>query len=180
MIQPVSSVTIDLTGLRPIAGAGRRPEPAAEHSNEHTAATQAASPSYELADEQRRVVQQLRQADRRIRQHEAAHQAAAGQYAMGGPSYQYRTGPDGRRYAVAGEVQIDTSPIPGDPEATIRKMQQVRRAALAPGQPSSQDLAVAARASQVEQQARAERTAQRNQPDQSHPAGLGQTLNVYA
>ena len=180
MIQPVSSVTIDLTGLRPIAGTGRRPQPAAEHSDEHTAATRAVGPSYELTDEQRRVVQELRQADRRIRQHEAAHQAAAGQYAMGGPSYQYRTGPDGRRYAVAGEVQIDTAPIPGDPEATIRKMQQVRRAALAPGQPSSQDLAVAARASQVEQQARAELTAQRNQPDQSHPAGLGQTLNVYA
>jgi hypothetical protein len=56
-------------------------------------------------------------------------------------------------YAVGGEVQIDTSPA-GSPEATIRKMQQIRRAALAPSQPSGTDRAVAAQASQIETQAR--------------------------
>jgi len=58
---------------------------------------------------------------------------------------------------VGGEVQIDTSPA-GSPEATIRKMQQIRRAALAPSQPSGTDRAVAAQASQVETQARMEKS----------------------
>ena len=62
-------------------------------------------------------------------------------------------GPDGKMYAVGGEVKIDTS-RENDPEATIRKMQQVRRAALAPTPPSATDRSVAAQASQIEAQAR--------------------------
>ncbi|MCH8129990.1 MAG: hypothetical protein IIC70_08840, partial [Acidobacteria bacterium] len=58
--------------------------------------------------------------------------AAAGSNASGGPTFEFTTGPDGKRYAVGGEVQIDTSAVDGDPQATIQKMQQVRRAALAP------------------------------------------------
>ena len=44
--------------------------------------------------------------DREERQHEQAHLSAAGGHARGGPSYQYETGPDGKRYAVGGEVSI--------------------------------------------------------------------------
>ena len=51
---------------------------------------------------------------------------------------------------------IDTSPISGDPEATIDKAQQIRKAAMAPAQPSAQDQRVAAAATQMEAQARAE------------------------
>ena len=58
-------------------------------------------------------------------------------------------------YAVSGEVKTDTSKE-RDPEATIRKMQKVRRAALAPAQPSAQDRSVAAQASQIEAEARIE------------------------
>ena len=65
-------------------------------------------------------------------------------------------------YAVGGEVKIDTS-RENDPEATIRKMQKVRRAALAPSQPSSTDRSVAAQASQIEAQARTELTQQRSE-----------------
>jgi hypothetical protein len=43
------------------------------------------------------------------------------------------------------------------PEATIHKMQQVRRAALAPAEPSGTDRAAAAQASQIEARARMER-----------------------
>ena len=73
-----------------------------------------------------------------------AHMAAAGGNARGGPSYEYQTGPDGKRYAVGGEVSIDASAVSGDPKATIRKAQQVCRAALEPGDPSGQDRSVAA------------------------------------
>ncbi len=110
----------------------------------------------QLTEEQQERVTELQEKDRRIRDHEAAHLAAAGQYARGGAQYEYETGPDGKQYAVAGEVQIDVSPIDGDPEATIRKMEVVRAAALAPADPSPQDQQVAAQAMQQAQTARAE------------------------
>lgn len=106
-------------------------------------------------------LEELKARDREVRTHEQAHLAAAGQYARGGPSYSYQQGPDGKRYAVGGEVKIDTSPVPGDPEATIRKAQQVRRAALAPAEPSSTDRAVASQASAMAAQAQAELMKQR-------------------
>jgi hypothetical protein len=100
-------------------------------------------------------IQELAARDREVRAHEQAHAAVAGQYASS-PTYSFVRGPDGVSYAVGGEVSIDTSPIPGDPEATLRKAQQLRRAANAPADPSSQDGNVAAQAAQMEQQARAE------------------------
>ena len=104
---------------------------------------------------ERDQIQELAARDREVRAHEQAHAAVAGQYA-GSPTYSFVRGPDGVSYAIGGEVSIDTSPIPGDPEATIRKAQQLRRAANAPADPSSQDGSVAAQAAQMEQQARAE------------------------
>ena len=92
-------------------------------------------------------VQDLRRRDQSVRAHEAAHKAAAGQYG-GSITYTYETGPDGKRYAVSGSVDIDVSPVPGDPQATIRKMETVMRAAQAPDDPSPQDRRVAARAAQ--------------------------------
>jgi len=105
---------------------------------------------------EQRVLQALRQRDQEVRLHEQAHLAAAGPYARGGPSYTYQTGPDGRRYAVGGEVPIDLSPVPGDPQATLRKAHTLRRAALAPAHPSAADQAVAARAAALAVQARQE------------------------
>ncbi len=91
----------------------------------------------------RTEVAELAAIDARVRAHEAAHRAAAGELARGG-SYTYKTGPDGRAYAVAGEVGIDAAVIRGDPAATLAKMLQVERAALAPADPSPQDRRVAA------------------------------------
>jgi hypothetical protein len=98
----------------------------------------------ELTPDQRRVVAELQARDAEVRAHESAHKAAGGSLA-GGMSFSYQTGPDGRRYAVGGEVSIDTG-AERDPQATIAKMQRVIAAALAPAQPSSQDRAVAAQA----------------------------------
>ncbi len=88
--------------------------------------------------------------------HEASHMAAAGAYARGGASYTYQMGPDGKLYAIGGEVSIDMSPVPGNPRATINKMMAIRSAALSPADPSSQDATVAAAAAQIEAQARAQ------------------------
>ena len=103
--------------------------------------------------------------DAEVRRHEAAHAAVGGQYASA-PSYEFETGPDGRQYAVSGEVSIDTSTVPGDPEATIRKMQTVKAAALAPAEPSGQDQAVAAQADAKMRQAQAELNKQKAQERQ--------------
>ncbi len=108
-----------------------------------------------LTQEELKLVRKLAARDREVRAHEQAHASVGGQYA-GSPTYTYERGPDGRNYAVGGEVPIDTAPVPGDPEATIAKARVVRRAALAPAQPSPQDRAVAAEATAIEQQARAE------------------------
>ena len=91
-----------------------------------------------------------------------AHLAAAGSLAIGGPTYTYQRGPDGVLYAVGGQVNIDTSAVPGDPEATLEKAQRIRAAALAPAEPSSQDLRVAAQAAQLAVQARAEISQERS------------------
>ncbi|HYC04913.1 MAG TPA: putative metalloprotease CJM1_0395 family protein [Azospirillaceae bacterium] len=107
-----------------------------------------------LTPEQQKIVQELRQTDAEIRAHEQAHKVAAGGLGSG-PTYSYTTGPDGRRYVVAGEVRIDVGPE-RDPEATIRKAEIVKRAALAPSDPSPQDRAVAARADALKAQAQAE------------------------
>ena len=91
----------------------------------------------DLTAEEQRQLRELQATDRRVRAHERAHQAAGGQYA-GAASFEYEKGPDGQRYAVAGEVPIDVSPE-SDPQATIDKLEVVRRAALAPGDPSARD-----------------------------------------
>lgn len=109
-----------------------------------------------------RELQRLRQRDAEVRAHEQAHAAAGGSYA-GRPTYEYERGPDGRQYAVAGEVQIDTAPVSDDPEATIQKMRTVRRAALAPAEPSPQDRRVAAEASRKEANAREDLAEQRHE-----------------
>lgn len=98
-------------------------------------------------------VQKLKQRDIEVRAHESAHLAAAGQYSTGGASFKYITGPDGKRYAVGGEVKIDTSPVRNDPQATIQKARQIRSAAMAPANPSAQDRAVAAKATKMEMEA---------------------------
>lgn len=109
----------------------------------------------ELTTEQEQVVREMKARDAEVRAHEMAHVAAGGAHVTSGPTYSYQSGPDGRRYAVGGEVGIDTSPE-DDPQATIMKMMQVRAAALAPAEPSGADRAVAASAAQTAAQARAE------------------------
>ncbi|AEE13985.1 hypothetical protein Thena_0339 [Thermodesulfobium narugense DSM 14796] len=94
-------------------------------------------------------IEQLRKTDQEVRAHEQAHIAASGGLATSGPNYIYVTGPDGKLYAVGGDVTIDVSPVPNNPDATIQKMQTVIRAALAPAQPSSQDYTVASQAQMV-------------------------------
>ena len=114
-----------------------------------------------LTEQERQQVRELAARDREVRAHEQAHANVGGRYA-GAPTYTFQRGPDGRQYAVGGEVSIDVSPVPGDPQATIEKARVVRRAALAPAEPAAQDRRVAAEATALEQQARTELLAQQD------------------
>ncbi|HDT6075508.1 TPA: hypothetical protein QHC28_000035 [Aeromonas veronii bv. veronii] len=125
----------------------------------------------EQQQRQEQQVQDLVERDKEVRTHEQAHQSAGGEYASS-PTYQFTQGPDGKRYATGGEVQIDTSVVPGDPAATIAKMQQIRSAALAPAEPSAQDLAVARSAAASEAKARKELMAEQS-------AKSGGVLSAY-
>jgi len=116
----------------------------------------------ELTDGEQKQVDELKKIDKEVRAHEMAHKNAGGQYASN-PTYSYTVGPDNQRYATSGEVQIDASPIDGDPEATIAKMDVVIAAALAPAEPSSQDRKVAATAVTTRNQARAELLSQKKE-----------------
>ena len=111
-------------------------------------------------------VRKLQLRDREVRAHEAAHAAAGGAYA-GSPTYTFERGADGRSYAVGGSVSIDTSPVKGDPQATLQKAEQVRAAALAPAQPSAQDMKVAQKAQTMAAKARLEMVQQYQSAEKS-------------
>lgn len=111
-----------------------------------------------LTPEQQREVTELQQRDAHVRSHEAAHQAAGGDL-TGPASFSYQLGPDGRSYAVGGEVPIQ-SRTGRTPDETISIARRVRAAALAPSDPSPADLAAAASASQVELRAQQQKRRQ--------------------
>ncbi|MBI9046212.1 MAG: hypothetical protein JEZ06_17090 [Anaerolineaceae bacterium] len=109
---------------------------------------------WELSEEDKELLRELKVIDRKVQAHERAHQAAGGELIRKGASYSYKIGPDGQRYAVSGEVAIDTSEVPDDPKATLTKAERVIRAALAPVDPSSTDRQVAAKAASMAAEAR--------------------------
>ncbi|NNG01784.1 MAG: hypothetical protein HKM93_20530 [Desulfobacteraceae bacterium] len=128
-----------------------------------------------LTPEQNNEVNRLKKIDQKVKSHEQAHMAAGADLVSGGASFTFVKGPDGKNYAVGGEVKIDTS-AENDPDQTIRKMQQVKRAALAPAEPSSTDRSVAAKASQVEARARMEKS---RQTDDQVPASEENRTGIH-
>ena len=159
----LTSYTGGTGGARVLAATGSDAALAASGSTSDLQAGKT-SPQVQVA------IDALKKRDTEVRTHEQAHQTAAGRYA-GPATFQYQKGPDGVNYAVGGEVSIDTSTIRGDPTATIAKMQQVMRAALAPAQPSAQDLHVAGDAAAAIAQASADQLKAAAGPTDTAAAG---------
>jgi hypothetical protein len=157
---PVEVYVVNRSALTPLRSSGAKPAAA-----EPPSGPKAPRDSVQLSDESKQLatrelseadeakVAELKARDQEVRTHEQAHIAASGGHAKGQPSYEFEKGPDGRNYAVSGSVDIDTSPVKGDPKATAAKMRAIRRAATAPAEPSSQDQKVAAEAAAQEQEA---------------------------
>ena len=131
-----------------------------------------------LSREAQAQLAKLKQRDQQVRTHEAAHMAVGGSLVRGGATYTYQQGPDGQRYAVGGEVQLDAGPVPDDPKATLAKAAQLRAAALAPADPSPQDQAVAAGANAMAAQASAELARRPAPSSRQADRSLGSRLDV--
>lgn len=114
-----------------------------DNNQEQSNQSQTTQNSTELTSEEKAQLTELKAADAQVRAHEAAHQS--GPAAVGGASYTYAKGPDGVMYAIGGEVpvQIKTG---SEPQETISNLQGVIATALAPADPSPQDLSIASKA----------------------------------
>lgn len=124
------------------------------------------SPPEALASSSQIASYKLASIDALVRAHEYAHLMALGPYAAGSIEYDYVISPSGMRYAVGGSIAVDLKPVPGDPEATLRKAKAVLLSALAPAMPSAADKEVAAQATTLMQQAKRE-LAKRETADES-------------
>ena len=140
------TVTLSREGKDKALQFGYSPETQSASNNQNTE---------NLDQEELKQLQQLKRRDTEVRTHEQAHLSAAGQYASGAATFTYQKGPDGSSYAVGGEVGIDVAEE-NTPEATITKMRAIKRAALAPANPSAADKQIAAQASAKEALARQE------------------------
>jgi len=107
--------------------------------------------SDKLSEDEERLVRDLSSRDSEVKAHEAAHQAAGGGM-TGAASYTYQQGPDGKMYAIGGEVSISMK-SGSTPEETIANARQIAAAAMAAGDPSPQDYAVASSARVMEMKA---------------------------
>lgn len=109
---------------------------------------------------------QMESRSRRIVEHENRHAAilrdAPDNTADAKPQFVHKQGPDGRKYAVAGEVNTDLKPIPGNPHATEQKAESVYRSALGNADRSQSDYDAARQAMFVAQEARQAKMIQRN------------------
>jgi len=112
---------------------------------------QKAGSSDELSEDEERLVRDLASRDSEVRAHEAAHQAAGGGM-VGAASYTYQQGPDGKMYAIGGEVSVSMK-SGSTPQETIANARQLATAAMAAGNPSPQDHAVASSARVMEMKA---------------------------
>lgn len=98
----------------------------------------------ELTPAEREALRRLRDRDRAVRTAERLKETVAGRYLSGNVRYRYARGPDGKAYAVAAEAELDTEPVTGDPRATLRKAEAIRRAALATMSPDDRVAALRA------------------------------------
>lgn len=160
---PVPAVEIELSaeGKKVLAEDGSAEQPTKTTKKSAAQETGPKAPNGRpLSQGEIEVIQKLRSRDAEVRAHENAHIAAAGGLASAA-SYNYQSGPDGKRYAIGGHVNIDTSPG-RNAEETLMKAERIRSAALAPADPSPQDRAVAAQATQMASNARAEIAAEKS------------------
>lgn len=184
MIEGISSSLINFSGCSGLSGCSvssdARQNKREQNSNktQNISSKDTDSTGLRLTDEQKKEVEELKKRDQEVRTHEQAHMAAGGDLASPA-SYTTVKGPDNKTYATGGEVQIDVSPVEGNPEKTIEKARRVRNAAMAPANPSGQDLQVASQATQMEAQARIDKNSEKNSNNTKKSEGISTAHQQY-
>ncbi len=97
------------------------------------------------SQEEQKEIEKIRKNSRNVKLRELVYRAVVGNYVRNTVSFEYETGPDGIKYAVAGHTTIDTRPIINNPEATIRKAQAIKKTKI--------DRAVAVEVEKMEREA---------------------------
>jgi len=103
------------------------------------------------SEAEKEKIEELKKRDAEVKAHEAAHKSNGGSYA-GEVVMAYTVGPDGKQYAKSGYVNFNMAPE-STPSQTIAKANAIYRAAMAPTDPSSADLAVAQQAKEMRDRA---------------------------
>ena len=140
----------------------------------------------ELSEDEKRLVLDLQSRDAEVKAHESAHQS--GGASTGAATFSYQQGPDGKMYAIGGEVSISVK-SGSTPQETIANARAVMSAALAPADPSGQDQAVASSAAMMiakaEQQIAKEKQSEltgkvvyKNEADKDNASQTGQTPDL--
>lgn len=117
-----------------------------------------------LSSEEQQEISQLKARDAEVRAHEQAHIAAAAGLRTSAPSFNYETGPDGKKYAIGGEVNISFTRS-DDLQEDIQNAETMKAAALAPAQPSGQDMSVAKNADKIIEEDRQKLAQQGTEPE---------------
>lgn len=123
----------------------------------------------DLSLEDRQELARLQQQDITVRTRDMAYVAATAGVS-GGFTVRYETGPDGRRYAVEANVQLDTSDA-ATPEQSLAKARALRAALMSAGGDATRDASATARAAALEYRARAEIARAHRDLEQARDAG---------
>ncbi|MGF1484330.1 MAG: putative metalloprotease CJM1_0395 family protein [Opitutales bacterium] len=103
-----------------------------------------------LSDEEQKQLDVLQERDHKVRAEQIAEAVRSGLAAQ--VHFIYRTGPDGNRYAVDGQVEHDVA-ASFSPEKTIERARELRAAILSSPDPSPKDLQVVAEIDRLEKEA---------------------------
>jgi len=142
--------------------------------------TEKSTNGQKLSKEEQKEVKELERIDRQVKSRELTHRAVAGNYARGSVYFDYVTGPDGKRYAEEGHINIDSRPVPNNPEATIRKARAIRSVELSTTNTSPQNRTVSAEIAKIEREARMElKTEQREALDDAAKAVFEEKTIVH-
>ncbi|MFW5807954.1 MAG: putative metalloprotease CJM1_0395 family protein [Spirochaetota bacterium] len=124
------------------------------------------------------AVRQLKERDTEVRAHEASHAAGNGILTIGTPRFTYQIGPDGKAYAIGGQVTLATMPA-RDPQAAEQNAKNLKDAALSVSDPSVQDLAAAASADAMISEARAAAARYRENDLSAEKSPLADTVTPH-
>ncbi len=127
-----------------------------------------------------RVIDQLISRDKEVRVHEASHSINPELIKIGSAQFDYTIGPDGKAYATGGKVTLSTG-ISRTPEEALSKAGALKKAAMAPGEPSSQDFQALNAAIAMEFESRNQIYSNSKKRNENNQYLLkGTNLNIYA